>query len=125
MKISTIYIDPVSKPRMTQRDKWRKRPCVIKYRAYCDDLRAWMKENKAEVDFNRLRVYFFIKMPDSWSKKKKKEMNYTAHKQKPDIDNLLKAFMDALLKDDSGVHDVGMSKTWYWGDTGYIKFNVL
>jgi len=123
MKILTIPIDPVSKPRMTQRDKWCKRPCVVKYWSYCDKLRAWMKENNIEVDFEHLKVHFYIKMPDSWSKKKKKSMNYTPHKQKPDVDNILKAWMDALLKDDSGVYDVRVTKTWC--DTGHIKFNTL
>ncbi len=32
-------IDVVGKPRMTQRDKWKKRPCVLRYRAFADELR--------------------------------------------------------------------------------------
>jgi len=119
MKILTIPINPVSKPRMTQRDKWDKRPCVMKYWQYCDKLRAWMNVNAAEVDFEHLRVHFYIRMPKSWSKKKKKAMNYHPHKQKPDIDNILKGFMDALLKDDSGIHDIRVTKVWC--DAGYIR----
>lgn len=36
-------ICPLPKPRMTQRDRWAKRPAVLRYRAFCDEvrLRAW------------------------------------------------------------------------------------
>lgn len=30
MKQQIYYINPVSKPRMTQRDVWKKRPVVVK-----------------------------------------------------------------------------------------------
>ena len=39
-----IPVTPVSKPRMTQRDKWKKRPCVLRYRAYCDALRKFWQD---------------------------------------------------------------------------------
>ena len=34
------------------------------------------------------------------------------HKQKPDVDNMAKAVMDALLKDDSGVYHISVTKFW-------------
>ncbi len=40
-------------------------------------------------------------MPKSWSKKKKLEFGGQPHQQKPDLDNLLKGYQDALAKDDS------------------------
>ena len=40
MKQQIYYINPVSKPRMTQRDVWKKRPVVVKYHAFCDEMRA-------------------------------------------------------------------------------------
>lgn len=39
MKEIILDIEPVAKPRMTKKDKWAKRPCVMKYRAYKDMLR--------------------------------------------------------------------------------------
>ena len=51
-------------------------------------------------------------MPSSWSKKKKVEMNFANHQQKPDIDNLLKALMDSLLEDDSKVYQLTANKIW-------------
>lgn len=35
-----------------------------------------------------------------------------AHKQKPDIDNLIKTFLDALLEDDSRVSSIAATKVW-------------
>lgn len=40
MRIIEYPIVPVPKPRMTQRDKWQKRPAVMRYRAFCDEVRA-------------------------------------------------------------------------------------
>lgn len=34
------------------------------------------------------------------------------HEQKPDIDNLVKGLLDALLKEDKGVHTIIASKSW-------------
>jgi len=57
-------------------------------------------------------------MPKSWSKKKKAEMLGQPHQQKPDIDNLLKALMDAVLPEDSHIYDIRATK--YWGNVGGI-----
>lgn len=57
-------------------------------------------------------------MPKSWSKKKHVEMNGKPHQQKPDVDNLLKALMDAVFKDDCKVWNVTVSKVW--GTSGNI-----
>ena len=103
-----IYdIEPCAKPRMTKRDKWAKRPCVMKYRAFKDEcnLKGLMIENMNTVVFR-------IAMPKTWSKKKKIEMNETPHQQKPDIDNLLKAVMDAVLDDDSHISSISVYKIW-------------
>lgn len=104
-----IYeILPVPKPRMTQRDKWAKRPAVLRYREFCDQVRAagiQLPESGAHITFH-------IPMPASWSGKKRAEMFGKPHRQKPDVDNLGKALMDACLDDDSGVWDVRTTKRW-------------
>lgn len=102
-------IVPVGKPRMTQRDKWAKRPAVLRYRAFCDEVRA------AGVQFPQAgaRVTFFLPMPKSWSRAQRDRMRMTGHQAKPDLDNLLKALMDACLEDDAGVWSIGgMQKLW-------------
>ncbi len=105
-----ISVDPVAKPRMTRADKFKRRPAVLRYRAYCDflryTLRGWNLPNQFRVDFR-------ISMPASWSKKKGKEMNGKPHCQVPDIDNLLKGLMDALLPEgDAAVWSVTATKRW-------------
>lgn len=114
-----ILIDPVSKPRQTRSDKWNQRPCVVKYRAFADELR--IKCNIAGVTIgDELQCEFYIPMPKSWSKKKKEAMNGKPHKQKPDCDNLVKAVQDSLLKEDSNIYRISAGK--YWGYSGMIIF---
>jgi Holliday junction resolvase RusA-like endonuclease len=42
------------------------------------------------------------------------------HQQRPDIDNLLKGLMDALLEEDSHIHTVYSKKVW--SDEAGIEF---
>lgn len=111
-------ITPIAKPRMTQRDKWAQRPCVMKYRAYCDEVRA----KGIEIPESGSHVTFILPMPKSWSKKKRSELAGKEHRQRPDWDNLAKALMDAVLKEDSGVWDIRVTKLW--GDRGQIILEV-
>ena len=115
MSIKLYPVVPVPKPRMTQRDKWQKRPAVMRYRAFCDDLRA----RNCTFPESGSHVIFHMPMPASWSKKKRAEMLGQPHRQKPDVDNLTKAVLDAVLKDDSGVWD--MRTTKIWSDIGCIE----
>jgi Holliday junction resolvase RusA-like endonuclease len=112
-----IKINPIGKPRMTQRDKWSKRPAVLKYWAYKDFLILEAKRQGYELN-NVLQAEYFIEMPSSWSKKKKSEMHLKPHQNKPDIDNIDKGIMDALLKNDSAVYKSHTSK--YWAYEGEI-----
>lgn len=107
-----IYIDPVPKPRMTQRDRWKQRPCVVRYRHYCDKLRATC-EHEGWTLPDSVAMTFVIAMPASWSKKKRLAMQAEHHSGKPDIDNLIKGVLDALRPDDdSGVWRVSAVKRW-------------
>lgn len=56
-------VPPVAKPRMTQRDRWKERPRVVKYRRFCDALRGFanrqrfeMPEAGAEIQIGRAHV---------------------------------------------------------------------
>ncbi|CAB4161376.1 Rus Holliday junction resolvase [uncultured Caudovirales phage] len=106
-----ISISPVAKPRMTQSDKWKGRECVLKYWAYKDNLTSLCNLNKFKLG-NEFEVNFFIKMPESWSKRKKEKMNGKPHQSKPDKNNLTKALEDCLLGDDSGVWHTIETKRW-------------
>lgn len=115
MSIKLYPVVPVPKPRMTQRDKWQKRPAVMRYRAFCDDLRA----RKCTFPESESHVIFHMPMPKSWSKKKRAEMLGQPHRQKPDRDNLEKALMDAVYENDESVWD--MRTTKIWSDIGCIE----
>ena len=109
-----VDVTPVTKPRQTKRDKWKQRPCVMRYRAYADHLRAKM----LDIPECGYHLIFIMPMPKSWSKKKRDAMRGKQHQQTPDKDNLEKAVLDALYGDDSCVWDGRVSK--FWGDKGRV-----
>lgn len=111
---------PVGKPRMTQRDKWAKRPPVMRYRAFCDLLRACVGNAKLP---HALRLTFELPMPKSWSQQKKDAMRGMPHQQKPDLDNLAKAVGDALYGNDAVIHELHARKVW--ADEGRVTLEAL
>ncbi len=78
---------PVPKPRQTRSDKWKERPCVMRYRAFADEVRA----ARATVK-NGDSITFIL--PTNVRKR-----HGQPHEMRPDLDNLLKALMDAVLKE--------------------------
>ena len=113
-------IPPIPKPRMTKRDKWLDppRPTVARYWAFKDLVRL----HKVEVPESGALIIFKIPMPESWSKKKKEKMRWKPHQQKPDIDNLLKALLDAVYDEDCCVWNIReLSKIWSYN--GSILIN--
>jgi len=112
----------IAKPRMTQADSWKKRPIVLRYWEYKDDIKKWAYNNQFNLG-NEIYATFYIAMPKSWSIKKKALMIGKNHQQRPDIDNLLKGLMDALLEEDSHIHTVYAKKVW--SDEAGIEFYNL
>lgn len=106
-----LKISPVPKPRMTRADTWKKRPCVMRYWAYKDQLRILLKENDIVIKDN-ICIEFHVAMPKSWSKKRKDKVNGMYHQKRPDVDNLLKGFMDAIFEEDCHIHTVYAKKYW-------------
>lgn len=116
----TLSVTPIPKPRMTQSDRWKKRGCVLRYYDFKDRLKEEWGGNPLPETF---WIVCYLPMPKSWSKKKKAEMQGTPHKQKPDADNLTKAFKDALYPEDSYVWDERCTKLW--ADEGRIEVYSL
>lgn len=105
-------IDPVPKPRMTQRDKWAKRPAVVRYWDFCDQV------NREKVRFESgMHVIFYLPMPRSWSIKRKQVMDLSPHIATPDLDNLIKALGDACWSQDSHIWDIRATKRWAYVGT--------
>mgnify|MGYP000546892415 CR=1 FL=1 len=115
-----LDITPVAKPRMTQADKWKKRPSTDKYWQYKDDLRKLCMAYHYKIT-NQLDVIFYIEMPRSWSKKKREMMRGEPHQQVPDTDNLMKGFKDALADQDCAIWDERGRK--YWSEKGAIEIH--
>ncbi len=96
---------------MTRSDVWKKRPVVVKYWAFKTEFKNALRKNNIKIK-DELYIEFNIGMPKSWSKKKRKELNGSFHNKRPDIDNLLKAVLDAIFEEDSHVHTVYARKFW-------------
>lgn len=115
-----LKINPVPKPRMTQCDRWKHRPCVDRYYDFKDRLKLLWGDREVP---DRLNLVFKICMPSSWSHKKKLHFNGKPHKTKPDLDNCIKSVLDCLLTDDSGIYAVYAEK--YWDFEGSIAIGEL
>lgn len=104
---------------MTRADKWQKRPAVVRYHDFADELRL---QYTGELP-KSVSISFLLPMPSSWSNKKREAMFLAPHQQRPDIDNLVKAVLDALCDDDSYVYRIEASKQW--GEFGAIEIKEL
>lgn len=111
-------INPIGKPRMVRSDAWRQRPAVLAYWVFKAELERQAALFNYQIG-HVLDIEFYLPMPPSWSKKKRLEMNGAPHQNKPDIDNLIKSFMDCLKENDSDVWSVTATKRW--GVEGFIK----
>ena len=110
-----IYdIVPVPKPRMTRSDRWKTRPSTERYWAFKEEVRL----KRVKVPEKGAHITFVMPVPKSWTKKKKAEHLGKPHQQKPDVDNLVKALLDAIYDDDAHVWDVRATKIW--GEIGKI-----
>lgn len=112
-------IEPCPKPRQTRRDKWAKRPAVMRYRVFADEVRL----KGVRLPESGYHILFVLPMPQSWSRKKKAQMNGQPHQQRPDIDNLLKGIMDAIYGEDCTVWDGRVTKLW--GEEGKIIISAI
>jgi len=111
-------IVPVPKPRMTQSDRWKKRPCTARYWSFKDDC----KKFNVLIPESGSHITFIMPMPKSWSNKKRLDMFGKPHQQRPDKDNLEKALLDAVYDEDCRVWDSRVSKIW--GAFGAIRVSV-
>jgi len=96
---------------MTRADRWKKRPCVLRYWDFADVLRAAAAAQNFELG-DRIKIEFHIAMPKSWSKKKRSEMEGRPHKNKPDLDNCIKSCADILKKEDKTIYEITATKSW-------------
>lgn len=91
----------------------RSKPNYVRVKKYLDKYVSYKKqlqEHKEKIGFimpqDAFFIWYLMPMPKSWTKKKKKELEFTLHKTKKDTDNLSKAIKDALAprKNNFDVH---------------------
>ena len=126
-KVDSLFVfsgDIVPKPRMTKADTWKKRPVVMKYWQFKDEISRQAKDQDFILP-DEFTIKVYIKMPQSWSKKKKESLHMKPHKQRPDLDNILKAVQDCLSTEDCGVWELYASKQWVNSENSYIIIEKL
>jgi Holliday junction resolvase RusA-like endonuclease len=121
-KFYLFDVIPFGAVRMTQSDKWktnpnhldprkRQREAVTKYFHFKDQIRQQAQEMKFNLS-EILEIVFLVPMPFTWSEKKKVRSNKTPVKTRPDIDNYVKGFMDALENEDGFVWKIVAEKRY-------------
>ena len=121
-KTITLHVTPMGKPRMTQQDKWKKRPCVMRYRAFADEIRR-QASGKIPDDINNLSWVAYLPIPKTIKKAEKVARAGALHLMKPDRDNIDKAILDALFKEDSGIAIGTLEKRWDDGSGPRIELS--
>lgn len=103
------------KPRMTRRDKWAQRECVMRYRDWCDRVRQIANGDiPAAESVAELNWAAFFAPPKSWSKKRRVAAIGTLYREKPDRDNIDKAILDCLFQQDKAIAVGRIEKRWDW-----------
>lgn len=114
----TIPGEPIGKPRMTRRDRWKKRPCVERYWTWCDHVRLTMRALGIIVvprayEVHSLSWTAYFAPPPSWPPKRRLAALGEQHRQKPDRDNIDKAVLDCLFPDnDAAIASGTIEKRW-------------
>lgn len=98
---------------------------IERYNNYKVDLLAEAKRNLFRMPPQGASICFFVPVPKSWSKKKKKQYHGTLHQSKPDLSNLLKCLEDALCEEDKYIAHYGeLSKRWVYFEVGWIEITL-
>ena len=125
-KTYIIPINPMPAPRMVYSDRYgkkgKRRPVVMKYHTYKDSLRLEHGINFGHKDCE-IELMFEMPMPKSWSEETKAGAYLQPHQQTPDIDNLVKGFLDAVCEDDRHIYKISAIKIW--SDRGRIICRVF
>lgn len=112
-----LHITPMGKPRMTRRDQRKGE----KYWPYVNELKILARNiglvaPGVPLPKAGLRLRFVLPVAPSWTKKKTLALIGRPHEQKPDLDNLVKGFIDALApvggEDDKHIYETHAEKCW-------------
>jgi Holliday junction resolvase RusA-like endonuclease len=138
MRKVILNITPQTHVRATQGDsiffripREKLRPAGLKrllrlerYNKYKLDLASEAKLKSFVMPPIGASITFVIPVPKSWSNKKKKLYHGRFHQSKPDIDNLQKAFLDSLMKEDKQIAHLEVQKRWVDFEVGWIEITL-
>lgn len=96
-----------------------------KYNEYKNDLRLIAEFLKYSLEPAGTHIEFYLPVSKSWRPGKKAAHHDKPHQNKPDVDNLLKAFMDALKPADQVIWDVRITKRWTNSEDGRIEISTI
>ena len=121
-KFYIFNVIPMGAVRMTQSDKWklnpnhvdpkkRQREVVSRYFEFKNQIKLQAEQMNYKLG-EILEIIFLVPMPFTWSEKKKVKHNKLPVKTRPDIDNYVKSFMDALENEDGFVWNIKAQKRY-------------
>lgn len=120
----TVSGQPVGKPRQTQSDRWKKRPCVMRYRAWADKARASVPKGVELAVYREVHFKAYLEIPKSYSKSKRALLTGGPHLSRGDCDNFLKAIQDSLFKQDCVIWKFSGEKRWDDGAGARIEVEL-
>jgi len=118
----TIPGRAIPKPRMTRRDKWAKRKCVLTYIRWANHVRA-IAGGKVQDPIGIIALVY-LGFPKTYSAAKKQKLQGELHRQKPDGDNILKGLCDAICKSDERIATKFIQKHWDDGKGERVEIMV-
>lgn len=123
----TYYGKVLGKPRMTQRDRWANRPCVLRFWQFKDRLIEQFIQKFGYIPGSPVSLSWtaYIQFPKSYSKMKRETLAGKDHRQKPDRDNIDKGILDALFKEDKSVSSGTLRKLWDDGNGPRIEMSII
>jgi len=127
-KTLVVWGAPVGKPRQTRSDRWKKRPEVLRYRAWADEVRRVATGDAAQKLEGvplEVRVKAYFALPKTWSAAKRRAWTGKPHQSKPDWDNVAKSVCDALFAEDKTIWAGSLSKFWEDGKGARIEIEVV
>jgi Holliday junction resolvase RusA-like endonuclease len=70
-----------------------------------------------------LHVEAYFEPPKSWSNKKRNKMVGELHRTRPDCDNILKAGLDGLFREDKSIASCTIVKRW--GESDELRVRIV
>jgi Holliday junction resolvase RusA-like endonuclease len=134
MTMFTVYGEPVGKgrPRFVRRGNFTQTYTPAKTKSYEDEIRymarAAMGASEPLETPVTVAIYIRVEIPKSFSKQKRKDAleNIIKPTKKPDADNVLKCFLDAMngivYVDDKQVVNIHLTKVY--SDIGAVEVMV-